>query len=631
MTKSKTLLITPPFVQVNTPYPGTSFLTGYLRGKGFDVLQRDVGLEVALRLFSKAGLEEVLQAIRAKSPKLQDPFALFVLENEQDYLRSVDPTIRFLQGKDPTLAHRIASRTFLPEGPRFQALDPAELEWAFGRLGVQDQAKHIASLYVDDLVDLVGKNVDSRFALSKYGDSLAASNPSFDALNEALLAPASMIDQWIAERMRELHEELHFNVLGLSVPFPGCVYGGLRAAQAVKELDPKIKVILGGGYVNTELRGLKDPRLFSWVDAVVFDDGERPLECVLEWAEGRRPEHKLFRAKVRVEGAVVDVSTLEEHDVPQSQSGYPTTDGLHMDQYLSLVEILNPMHRFWSDLQWNKLMLAHGCYWKKCSFCDVTLDYIGRYDPSPMALTIERMKRLTKENGISGFHFVDEAAPPKALRELSQQIVQNKLSFTWWGNVRFDKVFNAELTELMADAGCVAVSGGLEVASDRLLKKMNKGVTIEQVARVTKNFRNSKILVHAYLMYGFPTQTEQETIDSLEYVRQLFVEGCLSSAFWHRFSATEHSPVGKDPAAYGIQITEDPQYLFSRNDLSFVDPTPVDHDALGKGLRKAVYNYMHGIGLDQDVREWFSVKTPKTKVPKTAIRRAIMENKDARV
>lgn len=623
MTKSKTLLVTPPFVQVNTPYPGTTFLTGYLRGRGFDVSQRDLGLEVALRLFSESGLLEIAQELKARRAAKKDPFAQFFLENQDDYIATVGPAIRFLQGKDATLAHRIASRTLLPEGPRFQSLDPAELEWAFGRLGVQDQAKHIASLYVDDLVDLVGRNIDERFALSKYGESLAASNPSFDALAAALSERPTIIDRWIMDRVRALHGELKFNVLGLSVPFPGCVYGGLRAAQVAREIDPEIKIILGGGYVNTELRGLKDPRLFEFVDAVVFDDGERPLECVLEWAEGKRPKQQLFRAKVIDQGEVIDMRNPKEHDVPQAQSGYPTTDGLQMDQYLSLVEILNPMHRFWSDLQWNKLMLAHGCYWKKCSFCDVTLDYIGRYDPSPMALTIERMKRLTKENGISGFHFVDEAAPPKALRELSQQIVQNKLSFTWWGNVRFDKVFNAELTELMADAGCVAVSGGLEVASDRLLKKMNKGVTIEQVARVTKNFRNSKILVHAYLMYGFPTQTEQETIDSLEYVRQLFVEGCLSSAFWHRFSATEHSPVGKDPAAYGIQITEDPKYLFSRNDLSFVDPTPVDHDALGQGLRKAVYNYMHGIGLDQDVREWFSVKTPKTKVPKTAIRRAI--------
>jgi radical SAM superfamily enzyme YgiQ (UPF0313 family) len=623
MTQSKTLLVTPPFVQVNTPYPGTTFLTGYLREKGYVVDQRDLGLEVALRLFSRTGLMQVIEELKKK--KSIDAFAEFFLENASDYLGTVEPTIRFLQGSDATLGHRIASRTFLPEGPRFQALDPAELEWAFGRLGVQDQAKHVASLYIDDLVDLVSKNLDPRFGLSKYGESLAASNPTFDALEEALRAPYSIIDSWIEERVHELYSELKFSVFGLSAPFPGCVFGGLRAAQVVRRLNPQVKIVLGGGYVNTELRGLTDSRIFEWVDAIVFDDGERPLECVLEWVEGKRSQQDLFRAKLLIDGVVTDVSSPKEHDVPQSQTGFPTTDGLRMKQYLSLVEILNPMHRFWSDLQWNKIMLAHGCYWKKCSFCDVTLDYIGRYDPSPMALTVERMKRLSSENGISGFHFVDEAAPPKALKELSEQLKLQGLSFTWWGNVRFDKVFTAELTELMSDAGCVAVSGGLEVASDRLLKKMNKGVTIDQVARVTKNFRNARILVHAYLMYGFPTQTEQETIDSLEYVRQLFVEGCLSSAFWHRFSATEHSPVGKDPKSFGIKITESPHYAFSRNDLAFEDPTGVDHGLLGVGLRKAVYNYMHGIGLEEDVREWFSETVPKTRVKKGAIARAIQE------
>jgi hypothetical protein len=282
------------------------------------------------------------------------------------------------------------------------------------------------------------------------------------------------------------------------------------------------------------------------------------------------------------------------------------------------------MHRFWSDLHWNKLMLAHGCYWHQCSFCDISLDYIKRYEISPVQLTVERMKRLHAESGSSGFHFVDEAAPPAVLKELSRQLVAEGLSFSWWGNIRFEKAFSREVTEMMSDAGCVAVSGGLEVASDRLLKKMKKGVTVEQVARVTRNFRESRVLVHAYLMYGFPTQTVQETIDSLERVRQLFQEGCLSSAFWHRFSATVHSGVGMAPEEYGVRIEERPEPSFAENDLPFEDVSGVDHDRFGPGLRKAVYNYMLGIGLDADVRTWFDFKVPKPQVDPFLIRKALL-------
>ena len=217
---------------------------------------------------------------------------------------------------------------------------------------------------------------------------------------------------------------------------------------------------------------------------------------------------------------------------------------------------------------------------------------------------------------------MDEAAPPAVLKELSKRLIEEKLAFSWWGNIRFEKSFNAELTELMSDAGCVAVSGGLEVASDRLLVKMKKGVTVEQVARVARNFKESKIMVHAYLMYGFPTETLQETIDSLELVRQMFEAGCLTSAFWHRFSATAHSPIGHAPEDFGIEVDrQSPD--FAENDLEFRDPSGIDHGKLGVGLRKAVYNFMLGIGLDADVRDWFEFSVPKTQVDKNFIRQAL--------
>jgi hypothetical protein len=175
----------------------------------------------------------------------------------------------------------------------------------------------------------------------------------------------------------------------------------------------------------------------------------------------------------------------------------------------------------------------------------------------------------------------------------------------------------------LADSGCIAISGGLEVASDRLLKLMKKGVSVEQVARVTKGFSDAGILVHAYLMYGFPTQTAQDTVDALEYVRQLFVNGCIQSGFFHRFACTVHSPVGQRPQDYGVTLLPLPPGHFAKNDIGFVDPTGTDHDTLGAALKKALYNYMHGIGLEEDVRSWFTGRVPRTTVNRHRIARAL--------
>ena len=238
-------------------------------------------------------------------------------------------------------------------------------------------------------------------------------------------------------------------------------------------------------------------------------------------------------------------------------------------------------------------------------------------------LLVDRIEAVVTETGQTGFHFVDEAAPPKMLKAMAEELARRGRSISWWGNIRFEKSFTPELCRQLADSGCIAISGGLEVASDRLLKLMQKGVSVDQVARVTKGFSDAGILGHAYLMYGFPTQTVQDTVDALEYVRQLFDAGCIQSGFFHRFVCTVHSPVGQKPEDYGVRLKPLPPISFAKNDVGFIDPTGVDHDALGVALNKALYNYMHGIGLDQDVRSWFDMKVPRTRVPRNFIGRAL--------
>jgi hypothetical protein len=553
--------------------------------------------------------------------------------------------VAFLQGHDPTIGHRIAGRAFLPEGRRFESLDVFiadegrdPLAWAFGALGTHDRARHLATLYLNDLADVLRDAVDARFEFVRYAESLAQSQPSFEPLAEALAAPPNLIDQTLQRLARGALERHAPRVVLLSVPFPGSVYGAFRIAQAVKAVDPSIVTVLGGGFVNTELRELAEPRVFDFFDYVTLDAGERPLLALLEHLDGKRPRERLVRTFVRAPvgaplGATVAAKAAptvmhidsREPDVPFAQAGTPTWAGLPLSRYLSVLDMLNPMHRLWSDGRWNKLTVAHGCYWKKCSFCDVSLDYISRYDLASARTLADRIDRIVAETGQTGFHFVDEAAPPKGLKALAAELSRRGSAISWWGNIRFEKTFTPALCRQLADSGCIAVSGGLEVAHDRLLKLMRKGVSVSQVARVTRAFTDAGILVHAYLMYGFPTQTVQDTVDALEYVRQLFAEGCLQSGFWHRFTCTVHSPVGKHPAEYGITLRALPAGGFARNDVGFDDPTGTDHDALGVGLNRALYNYMHGLGLDQDVRGWFggAGKVPKTTVPKRFIARAL--------
>ena len=631
----RVLLLTPPMTQLNTPYPATAYLTGFLRAHAaaldLVVSQADPALSLFLRLFEAGTVERIAEILAERArgagrgAAMPTPIAHF-LRHASVYVDTVGPAIRFLQGRDPSLALRIVGRAFLPEGPRFAHLSPPpgagddadddaggagpdeQLAWAFGALGTTEQARYLASLYVDDLADVIREGIDPRFELSRYGERLAASAPTFDPLHAALQAEPTLVDTLLAHITCELVEAHRPDVIGMSAPFPGNVYGAFRMAQVVRQVSPDTKLVLGGGWVNTELRTLREPRVFDFFDYITLDDGERPLLNLLSRLQGR--DAPLVRTYRRVDGAVVFDTDPTQHDIPQRDTGTPTYDGLPLGDYVSVFEMLNPMHRLWSDGRWNKITLAHGCYWKKCSFCDISLDYIGRYEQTATDVLMHRVRSLVDETGQTGFHLVDEAAPPAAMRALAERLLAEKLTITWWGNIRFEKTFTPELCRLLARAGCVAVSGGLEVASDRLLTLMEKGVTVEQVARVTRAFTDAGIMVHAYLMYGFPTQTVQETVDALERVRQLFEAGCIQSAYWHRFAATAHAPIGLRPERYGITLRPLPEITFAHNDLEFDDPVGADHDLLGAGLRKALYNYMHGVGFDVDVRTWFDTRPP---------------------
>ncbi|MDP5093113.1 MAG: radical SAM protein, partial [Polaribacter sp.] len=297
----------------------------------------------------------------------------------------------------------------------------------------------------------------------------------------------------------------------------------------------------------------------------------------------------------------------------------PSYIGLPFHKYVSFLDVVNPMHRMWTDARWNKLTISHGCYWKQCSFCDVTLDYIGNYQNTTAEDLVNKIEQIMQDTGIKGFHFVDEAAPPKMLKALSLKLIERDVKITWWTNIRFEKTFDFELCQLMAKSGCIAVTGGLEVASDRLLAKMKKGVDIAQVTRVTHNFSQNNILVHAYLMYGFPTETEQETIDSLEVVRQLFERNCIQSAFWHQFTATAHSPVGLNPDEFSIKIIGPAFEGFAQNDLYHLDPTGADHPKYTKGLNVALHNYLNNAGYQENLQFWFDFPIPKTTHPKDLI------------
>jgi hypothetical protein len=618
------LLITPPFTQLNTPYPATAYIKGFLNTKNISAFQMDLGIEVILELFSKDGLTTIFSKVEQSELSTENLQRIYNLKN--DYINTIDAVIAFLQGNNPTLARQICSGNFLPEAFRFNQLD--DMEWAFGSMGMQDKAKHLATLYLEDLSDFIVECVDENFGFSRYAERLGRSANSFDEMYGELQNETTYIDKITLEILEERLKEVQPKLVLISVPFPGNLYSAFRCAQFIKTNFPEVKISMGGGFPNTELRSLKDSRVFEFFDFITLDDGELPVELLHNFCHAELVSDPDFKRTFLLENnEVVYKNNTTKSDYKQSEVGTPDYSDLLLDKYISVIEIANPMHSLWSDGRWNKLTMAHGCYWGKCTFCDVSLDYIKIYEPIAAKILVDRMEELIAQTGETGFHFVDEAAPPALMREVALEILNRKLVVTWWTNIRFEKSFTQDLCLLLKASGCIAVSGGLEVASDRLLELIKKGVTVEQVAKVTHHFTEAGIMVHAYLMYGYPTQTIQETVDSLEMVRQLFELGVIQSGFWHQFAMTAHSPVGINPEEFGV-IPQQNDITFANNDIQFTDKTGINHDKFSFGLKKSLFNYMHGICFDYDLQDWFEFKIPKTKIQPNFIENAILDTSD---
>ena len=592
----KILLVTPPLIQLNTPYPATCQLLGFLRSKEVEAEQMDLSIELIEHLFTSKMLKEIFQKA-SLIDKLSKPNRI-ILQQSDFYIKTIEPVMRFLSGRDNSLALRFSDRSFWPQSKRIPTDD--DLEWAFGMIGNHDRATHLSTLFLKDLCDFIQQTIDPHFELIRYAESLCLRLPEYDPLEKELQKPLSIIDQLMLDIFEGRIRECNPDMVGFTIPFPGNLFSALRCAQQLKKEFPVIKISIGGGYVNTELRSITDPAIFELIDYILFDDGELPLLRLLTGGE-------LIRTlSLASNGEIIRYDFDSKENIPFSEIGTPDYDGLQKNNYINLIELTNPMHALWSNGRWNKMMLAHGCYWGKCTFCDGGLDYIQRYESTSIELILNRMETIMIQTGQSGFHFVDEAAPPAILRKLAEEIIKRKLTVSYWTNVRFEKSFTPELCYLMAQSGCIAISGGLEVASPRILKLINKGITIETARLSMKNFADAGIMTHAYLMYGFPTETAQETISSLEVVRDLFAEGLIQSAFWHRYAMTMHSPSGLSPECVGAIHIKQPLGSFANNEIPFSTGHEIDLEYYGKGLNLATYNFMQGTGYELPVNEWFN-------------------------
>ena len=677
-----TLIIQPPLVQLNTPYPSGAYLLDFFNSlyeeknvKG-RVEWFDLSNSFFHKIFCKHGIAHIFNSTFEKALKLSSQYESQGDDNTAFHLRRfisqkefwinwIDEIIAIVCSSNSKIsgrefAHEFIRSAHVPRGMRVE-----NFLSNLNRDVSTDDAQILSSLALADLADYITMVYDQNFALIRYAEHLATSTAEFSETIEGLKAPSlnDFYKPLLLEKIASYKNEP--TLYCISVPFPGCFESALFSADLIrKECGDNAIIIFGGGYVNTELREISEKGIFDYCHILSYDKGYgsyiRLFDEFINVACGIEDEKQCFNLKEAFEsifdsrkfynfsylknGSVIiplekeneeyKVLYKKEHEYIRKI----TPDYSHIDftKYPRLADDTNPMHRIWNDGAWLKAYIAHGCYWHRCAFCDTTLDYVKDYCLTDINSLYDSLCVQAEKTGVHGIHFVDEACPPVALQNFALKNMavksSNKIPLTYWGNIRFEKTFDRDLADLLSAGGLTAVSAGIEIATGNGLSAVNKGTDMENIVNACCAFKEAGILIHSYMIFGFWSQSVQDLIDSMETLRQLFEAGLLDSAFWHKFTLTLHSTVyeeykkGKYPE---LKILPQKKTQFAKNDLHFEGEEK--SEKFSAPLNAALELWMHGEKLSKPVESYFPFKMPKPSIAKDYIASLIAkyeENRD---
>ena len=632
-------IITPPLVQLNSPYPSGAYLSAFFKECGHNAAWLDLSIELYYALFSRAGLaklfalsEKAALKLAENAAKQGDDSTAFnirrYISTKQLWINWIDTINAILCGKAREKEHQFLFSPYAPRGSRMEGfLSSLQHEPSV------DDVRFLCTYALADLADYITAVFDHEFSLIRYAEHLTVDERDFATIEKGLESP--VLEHFYKPLLEEKFGSIECpDLICISIPFAGTFLSALYTARYFKQrFGKKLFISFGGGFVNTELRDAKDAKLGSYIDGISYDRGYGAYKSLFENScapqqivQTAQPLYKfrLFRKAGVIEPLWQD-GKMEQFEAEVTAKIVPDYSDIDFSRYPRVCDDKNNMHRLWTDGAWIKAYLAHGCYWHKCAFCDTKLDYVCGYKSVDVARLYEGLLETAESKGVYGIHFVDEALPPVSLMKFGLLNAQNGNSLYFWGNVRFEKAFTKDLAALLSWCGLGGVSAGLEVATGSGLESINKGTDVESIVSACAAFKEAGVLVHAYMIYGFWNDTPQTIIDSMETLRQFFEAGLLDSAFWHKFVLTANSTVfskwqkGEQPDLH--PVIPEKKSIFANNNLHFKGENK--YDKFGAPLEAALDSWMHGKKIGMKVTKWFDFEVPPPTVPHDYIEKCI--------
>ncbi len=512
MEKIDILLINPPFGNIGNPYISIPVLAAYLRSKGLSVSAFDLNREFFVRLLTPENIRQGKEFAVRRFKELNDKPELTFSEIYQ-YCVLLQTLVQ-AEGQQAEYGGLFLPFTDFSYIQRSRAKD----------LFIQMAT---FPFFPETIGQMPKYYVTSKFDRFSSRDIIKSTRHR------------SFYTELFGEIIKELLTKTRPRIIGFSVVFQYQAVPAFQCAAIVKKCAPHIHITMGGGYISIFMRELKEKKIFSIVDSLIMDEGEIPLERLCKELSGKQPDLSKVPGLRYLTG-----ESIRGHEsappLDMEKSPPPDYSLFQLDRYLASPGELRVPFR-----------LSKGCFWKKCSFCRTYLPMI-KYNQQPAYANVyDKLVQVIEDTGIREFIFSDEAAHPRLLEYISRRLIKDSIKIKWMAHTRIDKTLTKERCQLYAESGCERIALGIETLNNRLLKLMKKGITAELVEEVLNGIDGAVPMV-AYMIIGFPTETEEEAYGTHAKVQQFIKKGVLSYCIFNLFSITYGSDMWEHPGQYGI-------------------------------------------------------------------------------
>lgn len=404
------------------------------------------------------------------------------------------------------------------------------------------------------------------------------------------------------------------SVIGINITYTSQLPFALWLLQRLRASGCGSYLLCGGTEVSDIWKYSNSPRLFRNIfanaDACVVGEGESAfVEILCARSKGREPQG--IRNTIRIRN---------EEDSQLGNIHYVCLDDLPIPDY----KLLDNSQYFFPDVM-VYYSPTRGCYWNKCTFCDYGLNFGTPTSPWRQRSTDRIIADLSAIAQQSRFVYLSvDVLAPSALLRVAHLMLEHKIALKWAAEIRLERYFTPERCRLLAESGCVALSVGFESGNQRVLDAINKGTKLEEIRTTIRAFSEAGIAAQMMGFTGFPTETSEEALESVQYLNETKPWWTVSGL--GNFTLTPGSMIAQRPREFGISSIgaapgDDVRRVLTFDSLRQDSGTSEDVEAAKAVLNTAEFDRPFAGGIDS-THSVFYYAAYGTEFPERVLREA---------